>query len=220
MDGPRRLEELHWVDFLESTDGEFTIDGRYETVHLEGTTLDGPLVDLDARGARFLEAALEGATIEEGSFQQAQFRDSWMRGMRWLSTDLSDSAWTDVELVECLLAGTPVYDAAWRRVRLYDCKLDSVNLRSAVIRDTTFTNCLLDHVDFSGATLVNVTFPGCTIERASFGRAKLSKVDFSGAKALSLEGGYESLHGAIISRQQLFDLAPSFAGLLGIAVVD
>jgi uncharacterized protein YjbI with pentapeptide repeats len=219
-DGPRRLQDLHWVDFLEPTDGAFTIDGRYETVHLDGSGADGPLADLDARGARFLEAALEAATVDEGSFKQAQFRDSWMRGMRWLSTDLAETSWTDVEVVDSHFAGTPAYDGGWRRVQMYGCKLDSVNLRSSVLRDITFTDCLLDHVDFSGATLVNVRFPGSTIERVSFERAKLSKVDFSGAKALSLEGGYESLHGAIINRQQLIDLAPTFAALLGLKVVD
>jgi uncharacterized protein YjbI with pentapeptide repeats len=219
-DGARRLEDLHWVDFLEATDGAFTIDGRYETVHLDGAELDGPLVGLDARGARFLEAALEAATIDEGSFKQAQFRDSWMRGMRWLSTDLAESTWTDVEVVDSQFAGTPAYDGGWRRVQMFGCKLDSVNLRSCVLRDVTFTDCLIDHVDFSGATLVNVRFPGSTIERASFERAQLSKVDLSGAKALSLEGGYESLKGAIISRQQLIDLAPTFAALLGLTVVD
>jgi uncharacterized protein YjbI with pentapeptide repeats len=210
----RALEELPWAQFLEAASQELRPDGRYETVHFDASTFD----EVDAAGARFLEVACSGVSFTGGSLRQAQLRDSWFSGVRWIGTDLAGSSWADVEVAGAMLAGAQLYDCELRRVTLEDSRLDSVNFRSANIRDVTFRGCRLEHVDFSGAKLTNVSFPGSALEGVTFERAELKGVDFTAATALSLEGGHEGLRGATISEVQLMDLAPAFAALLGVNV--
>ncbi len=212
----RELEDLPFAPFLEPWDGKLLPDARYDTVHIDGAELEGPV----ATGARFIESAITSTTFDAGSLRLSRWSDVWMKAVRWIGTDLSGTDWMDVEITGSVFAGTTVYDAQLRRVVMHESKADSINLRGARLQDVSFVDCQLSHLDFAGATLVDVSFPGSTLHGAAFDNAHLKNVDFRQAHELQITSGYGALKGATITTSQLVTLAPALAQLLGIAVVD
>jgi hypothetical protein len=59
---------------------------------------------------------------------------------------------------------------------------------------------------------------GCSVAELNVAEATLAKVDLSGAKLKTLVG-VESIRGAMISHDQMLDLAPLFAAQLGVKVL-
>ncbi|WP_067687149.1 pentapeptide repeat-containing protein [Nocardia jejuensis] len=213
---PRTLAELPFARHLETFAGELESDADYDTVHVTGAQI----VDSDARGTRFNESALTEVTVTQGSFRYARFTDVWMRGVRWVGTNLGQSTWQDVELIDSALSGTETVGAGLRRVRFEGCKFESVNFRNSSLQDVQFVDCVLRDVDFGEAKLRRVGFPGTTLERLALSKAKLEEVDLRSAGYLDIANGLDALRGATINTNQLLDLAPAFAQAAGILVRD
>jgi uncharacterized protein YjbI with pentapeptide repeats len=92
-----------------------------------------------------------------------------------------------------------------------------VNLAGAKLEDVVFEECEIGSIDARAAQLRSIAFVDCTIDEFNVSGATLSKVDLSGARLRSLLG-IESLRGAIVSHEQLLDLAPVLAAQLGLEV--
>jgi uncharacterized protein YjbI with pentapeptide repeats len=73
-------------------------------------------------------------------------------------------------------------------------------------------------MDFGAARLHTVSFVDCGVQELNVSEATLVKVDLSGARLKTLIG-IENLRGAIISHEQLLDLAPLLAAQLGVTVL-
>ncbi|WP_432927276.1 pentapeptide repeat-containing protein [Microbispora sp. CA-135349] len=211
---PRELGELPYADHLEPFEGRVIQGGDYDTVLFDGQEFE----DADASNARFIESAFTSVTFTGGRYRRTRFSDVWLSGVRWVGGDLTESTWTDAEIIMSSPAGTALPGAAMNHVAFHRCKLDSVNLRAAELREVSFVECTLRDVDFMGATLTGVSFPGSTLERVRFDKARMSRVDLRGAVSLGISDGYDALHGATISGVQLMELAPMFAHILGVTV--
>jgi uncharacterized protein YjbI with pentapeptide repeats len=209
------LADLPYADALTTYDGPWRPDETYDTIHVDGGTLEG----IDAAHARFLECAFTQVTFDGGSLRRARLNDVWAHEARLVATDLAESEWLDATFIDSVLAGTQVYGAELRRVVFQGCKLDSVNFREAALTEVRFENCVLRGADFAGAELDRVSFPGCRLGEVDLTGVTLKKVDLRGAE-LDITGGHESLRGAIMSTAQLIDLAPALAQSLGITVAD
>ncbi|EPH40146.1 hypothetical protein STRAU_6796 [Streptomyces aurantiacus JA 4570] len=157
-------------------------------------------------------------TFTGGRYRRARFDDVWTHQVRWVGTDLAETAWTDCESGAGLLAGVELFGAQLRRVTFHHCKFDSVNLRAAALRDVTFVDCLLRDVDFGGAGLTRVAFPGTTLDRVRFDNVKADRADLSEAASLSIASGLEAMRGVTISALQLLELAPALADIVGLEV--
>lgn len=212
---PRELADLPFARHLEARE-DLVIEGEYDCAHIDGVQLE----DANLRGVSFTECAISGSTITGGTLSHGRFNDVWIHGTQWVRADLTETSWIDTELVMNALSGVEAFGARIRRVKFYNCKFDSVNLRGSVLTDVQFVDCLLRHVDISEAKLTSVTFPGSEIQALSMRKAVLKKVDLRGARSLAIYEGVESLAGATIGQQQLFDLAPTFAHAMGIIVKD
>ncbi len=212
---PDQLADLPYAHLLRPHAGPLRRDERYDTVHFDGGSYEGP-----AGGASFLECAFTGVELSGAKLRQARFNEVWVQGSRWVATELSESEWQDAAFVSTVLAGISAYGSALRRVVFRGCKLESVNLRGAVLRDVVFEDCLLRDVDLGGARLTDVSVPGSTLEDVRLAGAELKKVDLRGAVRLGLPDGHQGLRGAIIGTSQLLELAPQFAHALGITVKD
>ncbi|WP_167475639.1 pentapeptide repeat-containing protein [Nocardia arthritidis] len=213
---PHQLADLPYARHLAPFDGDLEPEGDYECVHVDGRTLE----DLAAGNARFTQCAFTGLVVGRGSLRFARFADVWLREVRWIGTDVSDTAWQDAEMIDGALSGVDAGGTNLRRIRFEGCKFDSVNFRKSVLRDVTFVDCVLRHTDFGDAKLTNVTFPGTALDDISFAKAQLAKVDLRGATALGVTDGLDALRGATINHTQLLDLAPVFARHLGLVVKD
>lgn len=210
---PRELGDLPYAHRLEPA-GEPVIDGEYGNALFESGHWDA----VDARNARFAECAFRAVTLDAGHLSWTRVEDSWLHGVRFTGTELTDSAWIDTEITEGAFSGVEGSGADLRRVTFHNCKLDSVNLRGARLTKVDFVDCVLRHVDVGGATLTEVRFPGTEIVDLMARDARMKKVDFRDARSLGMADGVGSLTGATVSREQLLELAPAFAASIGLAV--
>ena len=210
---PRELADLPYAAAL--TPGG--LDGRaeYDTVHFDRAALD----DADASGARFLECAFTGMSVQGGRFRRSRFIDAWLEGARMVLSDFAETQWTDVTFVNGTIAGVQAFGSRLDRVIFAGCKLDSVNFRDAELTAVMFSDCLLRAVDFGGAVLTRTAFTASGLADVDFSRARLDQVDLRGSE-LGLIVGPDPLRGAIISTGQLTAIAPVLAGSLGIVVDD
>jgi uncharacterized protein YjbI with pentapeptide repeats len=212
----RQLSDLVYAGDLEPHQGPLSRGQAIELTHFDGLEFD----QLQAGGSRFLECAITDTVFSGGSMKRSRFTEVWMRRIRIVDVDLSESVWDDITVLDSSIAALQAYGGKVHRVVFVGCKLDSLNFREAELSDVDFDDCVLRNVDFSGAKLKNVRFRGTTIDAVDLTGASLSKVDFSAAGDIELITGAQSMRGAIINSHQLITMAPVFAAALGITIVD
>lgn len=192
-----QLETGHDYDALEFVGGDFT--GQ------------------DASDARFLECRLERCCLDGLSARRARVVGSLLADVHGTTVDLADSTWRDCVMTGGRLGAMTLAGATWTGIRVRGSRLGFVNLAGARLEDVMFEECEIRALDAMSAHLRSVAFVDCTIDELNVAEATLSKVDLSGASLRSLLG-VESLRGAIVSYQQLLDLAPLLAAQLGLDV--
>jgi uncharacterized protein YjbI with pentapeptide repeats len=212
---PETLADLPYAATLTRHPGPLAASGDYEGAHFDGLDLASP----QAPGSRFLECALTQVSVTGGQLRRARLRDVWLSGVRLSATELAESSWASVTVINSVLAGVSMHGAGLRQVAFRGCKLTGVNLRGATLAAVSFENCLLDDADFGRATLRQCTFRGSQLRAADLSHVTLDRVDLRGAE-LGLILSPDSLRGATISTDQLVAIAPLLAGQAGIVVED
>lgn len=178
---------------------------------------DRDFTNQDASDARFLECRLERCCIEGLTLRRARVADCQLVDLYGASVDFSDSTWRDSVMSGGRLGAMTLPGAALTGVRLAGIKLGFVNLAGARLEDVVFEECEIGSVDARAAQLRSVALVDCTVGELNVAEATLSKLDLSGARLRALVG-IESLRGAIVSHEQLIDLAPLLAAQLGVEV--
>jgi uncharacterized protein YjbI with pentapeptide repeats len=172
----------------------------------------------DASDARFLECHLERCGVEALAARRVRFVDCLLTEIHGASVDFRDSTWRDSHLVGGRLGAMTLAGATWKCVRVKGMKLGFVNLAGARLEDVVFEGCEIGSLDVGAAHLHTVALVDCTVAELNVAGATLVKVDVSGARLKSLVG-IENLRGAIISHDQMIDLAPLLAAQLGVEVL-
>ncbi|MFC8043286.1 pentapeptide repeat-containing protein [Nocardia sp. NPDC057353] len=210
----RELDDLPFAAHLRPLDDPLDDEGDYD-----GALIEGEHQHATVRNARFTECALRAARLTGTDFTATRFADSWFRNADLTATTMTESSWQDVELLESTLAGAELIGARLRRVTFEGCKLDGANFCGAQLREVTFRDCVLRDVDLAGAKLTAVAFPGSRVQLA-LRDTTMDKVDLREAVGITVTEGVPSLRGAMISRTQLFELAPLLAASVGLLVRD
>jgi uncharacterized protein YjbI with pentapeptide repeats len=185
----------------------------YDAIHF----LDRDFTGQDASDSKFLACRLERCCLDGLRMRRARLVESLLEEVHAASVDLSDSTWRDSHLSGVRLGAVTLIGATWSGIRVRHSKLGFVNLAGARLEDVVFEKCVVEALDARSAQLRSVTFVDCAMDEINLAEATLSKVDLSGARLRSLIG-VESLRGAIVSHQQLLDLAPVLAEQLGLEV--
>ncbi|MFD9439257.1 pentapeptide repeat-containing protein [Streptomyces sp. NPDC060006] len=214
MKGARR-PEMRLPPLEPYEGGELEPDGDYDGLRFD--ELD--FVGQDGGGARFMDCVLTGCAVDETRLRHARVLDSVLTGLRGVGTDLGSVTFRDVEVVDARLGGVQMHGAVLERVVFRGGKIDYLNLREARIRDVVFEGCVLVEPDFGGARLERVEFVDCVLKGADFSGVSLTDVDLRRAAALEFARGVDRLAGAVISPDQLLDLAAVFAAEVGVRVV-
>ncbi len=84
-------------------------DGDYDGVRFEGVDL----ADASGPGARFMDCALEGCSLDRTELVRARFIDSVLTGVRGVGTDLAEASLRDVEVVDARLGGCSCTGRCW-----------------------------------------------------------------------------------------------------------
>ena len=149
--------------------------------------------------------------------RRARLVGSLLAEMRGTTVDFSDSTWRDSLVSGSRVGAMSLIGATWTGIRVRGCKLGFVNLAGARFENVVFEECEIGGFDARAANLISTSFVDCAIDELSIAGATLVAVDLSGARLRSLIG-VESLRGAIVSHDQLLDLAPLLAAQLGVEV--
>lgn len=202
---PRDLE-VGSVKTLERT-------GQADRVLLEDVDLTG----MDLSGGRLTESRLRSVTLSDTDLSAASVLESDWERVSSPHLKAPRSTWRDVSIEGSRFGVAELYDTGISGLVLRGCKLDLVNLRNAVLTDVVFEHCTITELDISGARATRVRFSDCTIGTLEASGARLKDVDLRGAQ-LSRIVGLAGLKGAVISEEQLVELAPSLAQHLGLVV--
>ncbi len=179
--------------------------------------VDRDFTGQDASDARFLACRLQRCRLDGLSLRRARIIESLLADIHGATVEMTDSTWRDSRLSGARLGAARLTGAAWTGVRVLRSKLGFLDLAGARLEDVLFEGCEIGGLDARSARLHSVAFIDCTVDELSLAGATLSKVDLSGARLRSLVG-VESLRGAIVSSEQLIDLAPILAAQLGLEV--
>lgn len=185
---------------------------------------------------------LENGTLEDFSWSGLAAHRASLHRVRitradMISLDMRQGGFVDMQLEHGVLSGMIAVESLWRRVlvkssradgmvayssqffdvQIQSTRMDQANLRSGRMRNVDFIGCSLREVDFAGASLRNVSFDDCDITGADFTGAKMKNVDLRHARFEFLNG-FSGLRGALMTYQQVIQLAPILARQAGIII--
>ncbi len=194
--------------------GELESEGDYDGLEFRDLDFAGQ----EGRGSRFLDCGLYGVALDETRLGRARVMDCVLEQVRGVGTQLAEASLRDVEVVDARLGGTQLHGSVWERVMVRGGKLDFANLRKTKLTDVVFEGCVLVEPDFAEARLTRVEFRDCVLRGADFTGSTMRDVDLRTVSSLDIARGVDRLRGAVISPAQLLDLAPVFAGAMGVRV--
>jgi uncharacterized protein YjbI with pentapeptide repeats len=129
----------------------------------------------------------------------------------------ADSTWRSVAVDGGRIAAWDLAGAVLDGVTVAGAQLGYVNLRDATLTDVVMSDCRIGTLDLAGARARRVSLAGCAIGELAVVHADFDELDLRGARIDRVDG-VQSLAGAIISAEQLLDLAPALAQAAGMTI--
>ena len=129
----------------------------------------------------------------------------------------ADSTWRSVAVQGGRIGAWDLAGGGLDGVTVAGAQLGYVNLRDATLTDVALNDCRIQTLDLAGAKGRRVSLAGCVIGELVVVRATLDVLDLRGARIDRVDG-VENLSGAVISAEQLLDLAPALAQAAGIRI--
>ena len=212
---PAREHDFALPDLTPFDDEGLKADGD----HLAIDFVDLDFTGTDAPDTRFLECRLQRCGLDGASLRRSRIAECLLSDLHAATVDFADSTWRDSQMVGGRLGAVTLVGATWTGIRVRGSHVGFMNLAGAHLQDVTFDGCEIGSLDVRTADLQSVAFVDCRVDELNVSGATLSRVDLSGARLRTLVG-VESLRGAIISHEQLVDLAPLLAAQVGLEVQD
>jgi len=129
----------------------------------------------------------------------------------------ADSTWRSIAVDGGRIGAWDLAGGVLDAVTVSGAQLGYVNLRDATLTDVLLNDCRIETLDLVGAKVRRVSLAGCAIGELVVVHADLDELDLRGARIDHVDG-VGSLGGAIISAEQLLDLAPALAQAAGITI--
>lgn len=185
----------------------------------EGRRFQGITVqNEDLTGTSIIDSVLENMGLVDSDLSAVSVLTSWLRGLNAPHLQAPRSAWRQVMVEGSRIGAAELYEAVFDTVMLRGCKLDLVNLRGARLTDVVLDSCTIGELDLTAASVRRLQLRSCDVDVLILSQASLAHADLRGCRLRQLVG-LDSLRGAVISPEQLTDLAPSFAEQLGLSVL-
>jgi uncharacterized protein YjbI with pentapeptide repeats len=210
---PPVIVDLDLPDLVDGSADLLQTRSDHDGVRFSGQDLSGR----ELGGARFVECEFDQCTFGETNFGGVRLIDCRWSRVNAPILKAARSTWRGVEVVGSRVGSAELFDGQWRSVRVVDCKLGYLNFRHSTLEDVLFTGCQFEELDLSGATLTRVALADCEVATLNVTGARLKDVDLRGAQ-LKAVTGLPGLSGAVVTEQQLLDLAPLLAAEAGILV--
>lgn len=186
----------------------------------EATNFIGTLPQLTiAEGVRLVHSSLQTVDASDSKLKKLYLTNVNIKGGVFVNTDCQEASWHSTRVEQSRLTGLKLSDALIKDCEFENCAMNLSLFRFANLKEVTFSNCNLIDADFSNANLKRVKFEKCELGGADFTQTMLEEVDLRKASISGIRG-VTNLKGAIISSEQLFQLAYELATNIGIKVQD
>ena len=210
----RKEVQIELPDNLAAADAATVVRAGAE---LRALQLTGTADGVDAPAMTLRECRASGVSFAAANMERLDGRELIFDRCTFTGAKLPRLAIHRTLFRGCRMTGVDIPDGSLTDVVFEDCKLDVASFRFTRLKRVLFRDCILTEVDLGGATATAVRFERCDLGRAQLSHARLAGCDL---RTCGLTGviGVTSLRGAIISEEQLLDLAPVFAADLGLDV--
>ena len=168
------LRTLRSVAGANFTDVDIT-DDAFTGIDLNRCILDGlDLHTFDLRDTDLSDASLQGCNLKGVDLRTLRS----VAGANFTDVDITDDAFTGIDLNRCILDGLDLHTFDLRDTDLSDaslqgCNLEGVDLR--ILRSVVGVN--FTGANLADAILLGVNFNGCSFSELSFSRVNLAAVD-------------------------------------------
>lgn len=187
-------------------------DGRYEGLRIAGDATGAAL-----GGLALDECVLDRVRLDDAAVDGARLTDTVLDGVTATALRGRRFAARDVRLDGCRVGAAEWAEAEWDRVHLTACRIDYLGLADARLTDVLLSDCTIGELDLRGAAVTRVALERCRVASLSLHEAALQRLDLRGADLERIDG-VGALRGAVVSGEQLQQLAPLLAEAFGIAV--
>ena len=183
--------------------------------HLAGEDWSG----VRAGDVRMLECELADCRMDETKLPGIRAIDTtWVR-VAASGLAMSNASWHDSAIKDSRFGLLDLSSSTLLRLTITDTKIDFLNLRGTAIREVVLTRVRLGEVTLSNATGTALVFEDCTIGTVELHDTRLEKIDLS-TSTLQRIDGLASLRGVILRLDQVLDLAPAMATVLGATIAE
>lgn len=192
-------------------------DVEAEDVREAETIVGEHLARLDWSGVSLRACHVQLTDVAELVLDRARLIDSRLHEPDIMQVSGADSTWRSVAVDGGRIGAWDLAGSVLDGVTVGGAQLGYVNLRDATLTDVALHDCRIETLDVAGARGRRVSLAGCVIGELVVVHADLHELDLRGAR-LDRVDGVEHLGGAIISAEQLLDLAPALAQAAGLTI--
>lgn len=182
----------------------------------ERLTADG-VVRVGASRASLQQCSLEFTDVDDVDLEHARLIECLLKEPGVTTLRAAEATWRGVEICGGRIAALEAPEARWDAVRISGARIGYLNLRDAAVTDAVIADCRVDTLDLASATLTRVQLSDCRIGELITTHATLRHVDLRGT-SLQAISGVLGLAGAVVSPEQLVDLAGPLAEACGLQV--
>ena len=172
-----------------------------------------------AGDVRMLECELADCRMDETNLAGIRAIDTtWVR-VAASGLAMPHASWHDSAIKDSRFGLLDLSSSTLLRLTITDTKIDFLNLRGTAIREVVLTRVRLGEVTLSNASGKTLTFDNCTVGTVELHDTRLEKIDLS-TSTLARIDGLASLRGVVLSLEQVLDLAPGMATVLGATIAE
>ncbi|WP_062076618.1 pentapeptide repeat-containing protein [Demequina globuliformis] len=208
--GPLTLPSLQRADAYDLSEGP-----RWDDMDFSGMALEA----VDLTDTTFAGCLLDGVSLGDAAARGITFSDTRLEGLSTASLRAPSSTWRRSELRRSRFGAAELHDGEWDQCTITGCKVGYLNLRAASVTDVLFEDCVFEDLDLMDAMLTRVEFRRCRVGMLTVRGARCADVNVVGLELGGIDDP-RGLSGAMVSEQQVFDLAPVFAAHAGLLVQD
>lgn len=170
-------------------------------------------------GLSLEELRLEGVDLAAADYPNLELKDIQLTRCNLANLKAAGAAWLRTWVESSSLTGLTCIEARLRHVTFADCRADLASFGASELDTVLFRDCRLKQADFSDVRMARVRFEACDLSEVDFARARCREVQFQGC-TLDHIRGVEGLRGASMSHADMQAAADTFAGALGIGLLD
>jgi uncharacterized protein YjbI with pentapeptide repeats len=188
--------------------------GEYTSMHISAI-----IAQSMAHGVYFGECQFSTVNLSSLQLPRLILKDCLLQNCGAAGLDCNSAYFEHTTFFNSRASGVQAYESKQKQVAYIDCKLDLANFGGSQLKNVRFENCLLQNADFTNVTFDKVEIIGCELEESNFSNAQIKSLDLRGSKLVGIIGT-TSLKGALVTYDQLLELAPSLAQDIGLVIKD